>query len=244
MPVLKQQQAAPKLKDAIVLDLGDVARQAQRIREQARQQAEQITRDAEQRAQQLIDGAEEKGREQGYQAGHEQGLAEGREQGRVEALGQMQQQLDQVQAAWSEMLQQWAAHRQQLEAEARQNVIEFAVKVAEKLVYRVVEVDHAVVVDQVAAALSYVLQSLDVAVRTHPDDRALLEEALPDLARQFTHLQHIELVEDDTLDRGGCKVSFGQGEVNANLRTQIDRIVQAMLPSETQSTNSPPTTAN
>lgn len=221
------------LKDAIVLDLGDVARQAERMRAQARQQAAQIVQEAEQRAQQLIDGAEGKGHEQGYQAGHEQGLAEGREQGRTEALEQMRQQLEALHATWMQTARQWDEQRTQLESDARQNVVEFAVKVAEKLVHRAVEVDPSVVIDQVAAALSHVLRPLDATVRIHPDDRPLLEEALPRLARDFNHLQHIELTEDDTLTRGGCVVTFGQGQIDASLETQIDRIVHAMLPGKT-----------
>lgn len=232
MPILKSQQAAPMLKDAIVLDLGDVARQAERMRAQAREQAERIVQEAEQRAAELVDGAEAKGHEQGYQAGHEKGLAEGREQGRAEALEQMREQLEALHATWSQAAQHWQDQRAQLESDARQNIVVFALKTAEKLVHRVVETEPAVVTDQVAAALSHVLRPLDVTVRIHPDDRPLLEEALPQLAREFNHLQHIELAEAPNLQRGGCVVDFGQGQVDASLETQIERIVRAMLPGE------------
>ena len=232
MPILKHQQAAPLLKDAIVLDLSDVARQAERMREQAREQAQRIVQEAEQRAQTLIDGAEAKGHEQGYQAGHEKGLAEGHEQGRAEALEQMRQQLEALHATWARAAQQWSDQRAQLESEARRNIIDLALKVAEKLVHRVVEVDPTVVVDQTGAALSHVLRSLDVIVHIHPDDRPLLDEALPQLTRAFNHLQHIELADDETIRRGGCIASFGQGQVDASLETQVERIVKAMLPDD------------
>jgi len=230
MPVLKHQQAAPKLKDAIVLDLGDVGKQAERMREQARRDAERITKDAEQRAQQLIDGAEAKGHEQGYNAGYEEGLEKGREQGRAEALEQMQAQLQQLSDAWTNAAQQWQQQCDQLEREAQQGVLELAVKVAQKLVHRTVELDETVVVDQVSSALSHVLRPLDVTVRINPDDRPVLEQALPQLEQQFSHLPRIALADDQSLERGGCVLSFGQGQVDASLETQVSRIVRAMLP--------------
>ena len=237
MPVLKQQQATPKLKDAIVLDLDDVGRQAQRIREQAQRDAERITQEAEQRAQQLIDGAEEKGQQQGYDAGYAQGLEKGREQGRAEALEQMQKQLQELSDAWTNAAQQWQQQCDQLEREAQHGVVELAVKVAQKLVHRTVEVDESVVVDQVAGALSHVLRPLDVSVRIHPDDRPVLEQAMPQLSERFSHLPRINLADDAALDRGGCVVSFGQGEVDASLDTQLTRIVHALLPDNRESTD-------
>lgn len=230
MPILKRQQATPALKDAIVLDLGDVAKQAERIRQQARDQADRMVQEAEQRAHELVEGAEAKGREQGYAAGYEQGLAEGRSQGHAEALEQRKAQLEQFEANWSQALSQWDQQRQAQELEARRGVVELALKVAEKLVHRVVEVDETVVADQLAGALSHVLRALDVSVRVHPEDRPVLEEALPKLTSELSHINHIELIDDETLDRGGCAISFGQGEVDASLETQLQRIVRAMLP--------------
>ena len=232
MPVLKQQNATPKLKDAIVLDLGDINRQAEQIRQQAREQADQIIKEAEQRAQQLVDGAEQKGHDQGYQAGYDKGYEAGREQGRTEALEQMQQQLQQVTSAWAAAANQWEQQRQQVEREAQAELTRFAVRLGTKLVHRIVEVDHTVIADQLSAALGHVLRPLDVTVCIHPDDRPLLEEAMPELTRRFNHLKHLELVDDPSIGRGGCIVRFGQGEIDATIDTQIDRIVRAMLPDD------------
>lgn len=232
MPLLKRQHATPALKDAIVLDLGDVSRQAERIRQQAHEQAARIIEEAEARARELTEGAEAAGREQGYAAGYEQGLSEGREQGHGEGFEQHRQQLEQLEANWAQALAQWDQQRRQLEVEARRGVIELALGIAEKLVHRVVEVDETVVLDQLSAALSHVLRPLDVAVRIHPDDRSVVEAALPRLVGEFNHVQHVELVEDAAIGRGGCVLSFGQGQVDASLQTQFERVVRAMVPED------------
>ena len=232
MAIIKSNNAAAMLKDAVVLDLGDIGKQAKALREKAQQQADQILRDAQAQAQQLIDGAEAVGLEQGKAAGYEQGLAEGREQGKAQALAEAAEQLTQLQQAWVAAAQQWEAQQQTLHRQARQDVLKLAVMLARKVVHRVVEQDNQVAADQVAAALSHVLRPSDVTVRICPDDRQVVEEALPAVANTMSQLKHVQLVDDPAVGKGGCIVSFGQGQIDASIDTQLDRVVQLLLPSD------------
>jgi flagellar assembly protein FliH len=233
MPILKAQQHTPFVKDAIVLDLGDIGRQAARLRMAAETKAAAIMTDAEKKARALIEGAEARGFDQGKQAGFVQGLEEGREQGAAEALASMRDQLQQVQTAWIDVAQQLDNGRKEMMLEARQAVLNFALQLAEKLVHRVIEVDPTVVVDQVAGALSHVLRPMDVAVQVHPEDKPLLERSMPELMAEFPRLGHIALRENEDVSRGGCVVTYGQGEVDATLETQMRRIVDLVLPGAT-----------
>lgn len=230
MAVLKANQHASYPKDAIVLDLGDLGRQAARLRMAAEAKAAAIVTKAEEEAARLVASAESKGFEQGRQEGFAKGLAEGREQGAKQALAEQAQQLAQVQAAWRDVAQQLENQRKQMDVEARQTVLEFALKLTERIVHRAIEVDRDVIVDQVASALAYVLRPLDVVVRIHPEDRPLLETAMPQLMEQFTHLQHVRLQDDPEVTRGGCVVTYGQGEIDATIETQIRRVVDLVLP--------------
>lgn len=231
MAIIKSNNAAAMLKDAVVLDLGDIGRQAKALREKAQQQADQLLRDAQAQARQIIDGAEAVGLEQGKAAGFEQGLAEGREQGKAQALAETTEQLAQLQQAWVEAAQQWEAQQQQLHREARQDVLKLAVMLAHKVVHRVVEQDNRVAVEQVAAALSHVLRSSDVTVRICPDDRQWVDQALPDVVSSMSQLQHVQLIDDPQVGKGGCVVSFGQGRIDATIETQLSRIAALLLPS-------------
>jgi flagellar biosynthesis/type III secretory pathway protein FliH len=38
------------------------------------------------------------------------------------------------------------------------------------------------------------------------------------------------LAEDEAIGRGGCVVATADGHIDATLRTQLDRIVQTLLP--------------
>jgi len=230
MAVIKGSTPDTLLKQAVVLDLGDITRQAAKLRVAAENQASEILDKAEQQARQLINDAEQKGLEQGYAKGLEQGTQEGQQQGHAEALQQASQDLEQLVLSWSECLRDIDTTRDRLESEVKRSALEFAIVFAEKLTHRVIEVDPTVVVDQLAQTLQYILRPLEVTVKVHPDDRALVEQSVPELLNEFEQVQHIKLVEDESVGRGGVITQYGQGQIDASIDTQLDRLVEMMLP--------------
>ena len=230
MPVLKAQHAPSAMTEAIVLDLGDLGAQAAKIRMDAQAKAEQIIADAYAVAKEDASQKFAQAAEQGFNQGLKEGTAQGLEQGKQQALEQMSEKLGVLQAAWSEVAGQWEQQRVEMEREARQAVLEFALRTAEKVVHRVIEVDPSVVVDQVGAALDRVLAAHDASVQIHPTDRAIVEQALPELLTELAGLKHVTLVEDDNVAAGGCIVSFGGGQIDATLERQLERIVNLILP--------------
>lgn len=232
MPVIKGYTASGMTREAIVLDLGDLGRQAARLQAAAESKARKIIADAEQEAARLIEEARTKGLMEGRNEGVQRGIKEGREQGHKEALQQMTPQLQQLHEAWTLTLHEWQGQREAIEREARQSIVDISLVVAEKLVNRIIEVDASVIVDQVDQALSFILQPMDVMVKISPRDRAALDEALPQLRGEFAHLKNIILVEDAGLSPGGCVVTYGQGQIDASIETQLRRLVELMLPGQ------------
>eukprot|EP00752_Nemacystus_decipiens_P016148 g14441.t1 len=218
------------MREAIVLDLGDIGAQAARIRAAAESEAAKIVSNAKQKAEELADSLYSEAEKLGFDQGHENGLAEGREQGHAEALAQSSEQLRQLSAAWSQVASDWEQQRTEMEREARQAVLDFALSAAEKIVHRVIEVDESVVIDQVAQALSLVLSAHDASVSIHPVDRPMLEDALPDLLKELSTLKHITLGDDESITPGGCIVTFGQGRVDATIERQLQRLIDLILP--------------
>ncbi len=230
MAIIKSHNAKTLLKEAIVLDLGDVARQAKRLREAAQAKARRIIEDAQCQAESLRQKAHTDSATQGHQEGFEKGKSEGHQQGlregHQEALDQAKEQLQSLQQAWIEAMGQWEAKRQDMEQEAGKAVLELAVRLGQKLVHRVIQIDKEVAVEQVAAVLSHVLRPVDVTVRICADDRPVLEESMPRLTAEFPQLKHVQLVDDPEMTRGGCVVSYGQGRIDATIETQLERVVE------------------
>lgn len=232
MPIIKHQAAGPMVKEAVVLDLSDVSAQAERIRLAAEQKASALINEARRKAAELVENARTQGHEQGLAAGREEGLAQGHEQGHQEAFEQTRQHMETLAAQWQDVISRWDSERTAMFEQARQEVIEFALRLAEKVVHRTIEVDRSVVVDQVANALGLVLRPTNVSVRVHPDDKPILESALPELVAEFANATSIELTADANVAIGGCVLSFGQGKVDATIETQLTRIVDLILPLE------------
>lgn len=230
MAIIKASNSASLIKDAIVLDLGDLGRQAQAMRAAAEAQARKILQDAKVQAQQIIDAAHAQGFDKGLAQGMAKGLEDGRKQGRQEAVQQTAAQLNQLQQAFAQALGQWDRDREQLERDARRTALELALQLTARLTHRVVQVDPAMVVDQVSQALSLALRPTDLTVRVHPEDRPLLDQAMPSLQTEFAQFKHIKLVDDPSVARGGCLVSYGQGRIDATISTQLRRVAELMLP--------------
>lgn len=244
MALIKGNEAAQLIREAIVLDLGDVAHQAAQIRAAAEDKAKRILAEAQVQAQRLTANAHEQGLAEGQAKGYEKGLVEGRAAGRAEAAKQAAEEFGRLQQAWLTAVQQWDEQRHGLEVGSREAVLEFALRLGEKLVHRIIEVDPTVIVDQLSAAMSHVLSPTDLVVRICPQDRPVLEQAMPQLAAEWSHLRHVRLVDDPQVSRGGCLVSYGQGRIDATLDTQLRRIVEVLLPDdgEPAPTNDTPTT--
>jgi flagellar biosynthesis/type III secretory pathway protein FliH len=238
MALIKGNNAKQAAQEAIALDLSDVAKQAEQLKADAQQKADQIIADAEQRAQELTEGADERGYEAGYQRGYEAGHAAGAETGHNEALQQTSEQLHQLQQVWLQAIQQWEQDSQRLQQEARDGVVELALRLARKVVHREVSVDPSVILDQLEHGLSQVMRPLEVTVTIHPDDKPMVEQAMPELVQKFPHVTELHLVTDESLNPGGCQLSYGQGGIDLTLEKQLDRVVSAIQPAPSETVDS------
>ena len=230
MALIKSSQVHDLAHEAIVLDLGDLKQQAQRMRVRAQQEADQILAAARTRAVELADEAQRSGHEKGFAEGKAEGLAEGHRTGHAEALSQSSDAIAQLQQRWSQAADEWDASRQEVERDAQESTLKLACMLAERIVRRVPQVDESVVVDQVNAAIEHVIGPVRVTVRVHPQDRPLMEDALPEVVHRLGTSSHVDLIEDETIERGGCIVEHGSGRIDATLATQLDRLTTALLP--------------
>ncbi len=233
MAVVKGTQSAAILKDAIVLDLSDLRRQAAKLQAAAEAKAARIVASAEAQASAVETRAHDQAYEKGFELGKVEGYEAGRKQGAEEARAEARPQLESIEKAWQEALGKFQGHHDKTVREAKHAVLDLGLKMAERVVHRVIEVDATVIVDQVASALGYVLKPYDVSVRINSVDKPMVEEAMPQLMRELKQFEHVALVEDDTVSPGGCVLSYGQGKVDAQIETQLERVIQLMLPDET-----------
>lgn len=235
MAIIKRADARTHPHSTVTLDLGDLGRRGQMLRESAVAEAERVVREAHEERARILAGAEQTGRERGHAEGYQAGLAVGREEGREAALGEFREKLAAVDAAWAEAMAGFVADRESLLLGARSAVVELAVKIAERVVHRVVEVDASVVEDQLRELLALVAGPATLIVRVHPEDEELVREVLPRLREQFVGGIHVRLQTDSSVSRGSCTArTLGGSSIDASLETQLDRLVRDLLPDRSE----------
>jgi flagellar assembly protein FliH len=226
MPLIKQANSNSLVRDAIVLDLGDLRRQADAIVEEAQTEAGRLLDTARAEAARITRDAAPEGRAQGIAAGR----IEGERLGRAEAVKQVSDQLAELMRRWTDAIERWERERAAMMLGAREDVIALAIEIARKVVHRRIEVDSSLVVDQVESALAMVARPTSLRIAVHPADRPLVEQAMPAIIARLADAASIALVEREDIQRGGCILSTAGGEIGANISTQIDRLAESLLP--------------
>ncbi len=235
MGLIRRADAQSMTRDAVALDLADLASRGQAVREQAEREAEKILAEARAERERLVTGAREEGFESGRAAGHAEGLEAGRAEGREAATAEWREKLAALDSAWARLAREFAAARESMLTEARTDVIRLAVLIAERVIKRSVEHDPSAVVTQMEEALALLSRRTRARVFVHPDDEALARDAAPALLAAFEKAEHLEIVPDESLARGSCVVRTGEGGViDASIGSQLDGIARDLLPEDAE----------
>ncbi len=232
MALIRSAQSDVLPRKAMVLDLGDLQRQAEALALEADRRALATIEEARKERDRLITGAHEEGRRQGHEKGLADSLAEGREKGRAEAIAQTRAATDALAKSWEAALTRFDAQREELLSDARTDLLRLATMIAARITKRAIELNPDIVKDQLDAAIRLVIAPTRLVVSIHPDDKPLAEEVLPALAKRFAAGAHCEITTDDTLARGSCHIRSDKGDIDASITAQLDRIVAALLPGE------------
>jgi flagellar biosynthesis/type III secretory pathway protein FliH len=84
---------------------------------------------------------------------------------------------------------------------------------------------------QLETVLSLLSQPTRLSISVNPEDAALARESLPALMARFSAAQHVDVKPDPTLTRGSCiGTTSGGGMLDASIPTQLDRMIQALMP--------------
>jgi flagellar assembly protein FliH len=169
----------------------------------------------------VIDGRKEgnaKGLEEGRKSGHEAALAEHRDK-----LAKLLQTLTALVVAMDES-------RRALESQGTAEVVKLAAAIARRVTKRQGVLDPTVLEANLNEAMKLVVHASDVRVAVHPSQKQQLADVLPRLQLAWPNLEHVELVDDASLAIGGCRVFTANGHIDADLDTQLDRLITELMP--------------
>jgi len=211
--LLKSVERPPVLADWNALDLSE-ALDGRTQDPMSRRQA--ILEDAAAQAQELLAAAE-----QAAAAVHQQA----RQAGLAAARAEMSERLHTAQVVLEEV-QAW---RNGLLAESEAAVLDLVLRIARKMFSQGIDLDQTTLRQAFQRALTETRPLGNLRLHLHPGDAETLG---PLWAPQQSTLQgqHLELVPDPAITRGGCCVEGQYGSVDARVETQLESISRTLLP--------------
>lgn len=179
--------------------------------------------------------AYQEGLEAGKAAGIAQGITEGKEQGYAEGLAQGQAQIKEQAEYLEQLIHSLGAPLEDVDFEVEQQISSLAMMVAKHLVRRELKTDPGQVIAAVRQAVSVLpVSARDVRVYLHPEDAALVREAMS-LNETSEDEKRWRVVEDAALTRGGCNVESETSRIDATVETRLASIIVQALGGERDS---------
>jgi len=214
----------------VPFSMADVERTAKAILLRAQSQAEQLLAAAQTEAETLKEQATKQGLAEGRRDGTAQGLMQGKQAGHQQALTEFRAQFERALAAVTAAANSLEQGRNELEAAGLVEVVQLALAIARRVTKRQGMIDPQVLAANLGEAMKLAVKSADIRVAIHPSQRATLDAALPQLKLQWPNLNHVQVIEDDQLQLGGCRVFTQHGQISADLDEQLARIAGELLP--------------
>jgi flagellar assembly protein FliH len=208
------------------IDFEQVRADARALIDKASSDGEAILRDAAARAKQMVDQATARVQEIETQAqahGHEEGLAAGRAAGRAE--------LEEDVAALHELIENARSQRNEVIQTAEPELVRLAMAVAERVVYEHVAIDGNVVLENVRHALTRLVGREVVTLRVNPADAETLR-MYREATAASNDVEHLRIIEDQRVDRGGVVIETDSGTIDAKISTQLREARRALTNSE------------
>lgn len=232
MALIKHAKSTQASRDAIVLNLGDLRMEAERMRDAAFAERDRIIAEAKAERDRIMAGASEAGYDAGYAEGLAQGRAKGEEEGAERAYSECAERVKDFEASLERSLSAVEAQRETVLREAKSDLLLFACAFAERVTKKTVELDPDVVDAQLEATLKLVLGATRLSIVIHPDDRGVCERVTPVLARRRVSESPVQFIEDASVGRGSVIVRTDKGAIDATVDSQIARMVCSLLGSD------------
>ncbi len=222
-----QEEAEAIKKEAERAAFDEVKRknsQAQKIRQEAEDEAKRIVEEAKRQAEELeaeiqskVDKVEKEAFAKGIEEGRNQGFQEGRKE-----LERLVDTLQRIIAAAIEK-------RNEIIQESETQVINLVLLIAKKVIKVISENQKNVVINNVVQALRKLKSRGDVVIRVNLADVELTSEHINDFIKMVENVKSVTVLEDSSVDRGGCIIETDFGQIDARISSQLHEIEEKIL---------------
>ncbi len=198
--------------------------QAKKIRQEAETEAERIIDETKRNAEEIEGKArssmsqiEKEAREKGYQEGHEEGYKSGSEE-----VGRLVEQLHTI-------ITKAIDKRNQIIEDSETQLINMVLLIANKVIKVISENQKNVVINNVIQALRKLKSRGDVVIRVNLADLQLTTDHTRDFMDRIENIKSITVLEDSSVDKGGCIIETDFGQIDARIASQLKDIEERVL---------------
>ena len=160
---------------------------------------------------------EREAREKGYAEGEKAGYAAG-EARALEVVQRLEDLLSEIGNLWPSLV-----------ATCEDQIISLVARAVEKVVMGQAAVDEDMVRRAILHAFELIPEPSDVTVHVSPEDYQYIETVREDFFRTVGDLQHLSIVSDPAVEKGGCRVYTESGEVDARLEARLEAVQSSLL---------------
>jgi flagellar assembly protein FliH len=227
--MLAQAQAeAEKIKkEAEKVAFDEVKRknnQAQKIRQDAEDQAQIILNEAKAKAAELeneIKARVTQTEREAYEKGYAEGQGKGYEEGKAEVARLVE--------SLHTIITKAIEKRNEIIEEAETQIINLVLLIVKKVIKVISENQKNVVINNVVQALRKLKSRGDVVIRVNLADLELTSEHVKDFMKMVENVKSITVLEDSSVDRGGCIIETDFGQIDARISSQLHEIEERIL---------------
>ena len=210
--------------DKIIEDAQNAAFDEVRRQTDEAQDAEDIIAEAEQKARDIIADSE-KNKDSVNRDAYKEGFNRGREEGFKEGNLEVQRLTDRLHTIINKTMDR----RQEILSETEQQIVDLVLLMTRKVVKVISENQRNVVVSNVVHALRKVKGRGDVVIRVNLADVKMTTEHIQNFISAAENIKNITVVEDSTVDQGGCIIETDFGAVDARIASQLNELEQKIL---------------
>jgi flagellar assembly protein FliH len=194
------------------------------IKKQAEEEVNNILKDAQDKSLDIIQAAEKK-HEKNVQEAYDEGFSKGREDGYQEGAAEANRLVDRMHVILDKTMQK----RTDILDSTEQQIVELVLLMTKKVVKVLSDSQRSVLMSNVVQALRKVKGRGDVTIHVNLADVKLTTEHTKDFIQAVENVQKITVIEDSTVDRGGCVVDTDFGAIDARISSQLSELEKKIL---------------
>lgn len=211
-------------KDAAFEEVKRKTDEASVIKSDAQSQADEIIANAKSEAEKIIQDArleEQKikadAKQDGFRQGHDDGYSAG------------ESEIERLVERLRKMVEALMLRREEILKETEQQIVELVILMTRKVVKIISETQKTAIMSNILAALKKVKSRGNVILHVNLEDLKLASANADEFIKRVENIQGITVVEDSTVEKGGCVVETDFGAIDARISSQLNELEEKIM---------------